>query len=165
MIPYAREAGALAGLALLVGVAWLAFDYGHGKGLAAGADELKALRAEYVAQSVLWARARTEASEKARELEQAEARRMAEAGEHYERGKRDAEEEGERTVADLRAGNLRLRQHWQGCAATSGLSAAAADAGRVAAEARLREEDAGHLVRLADQCDAWIGSLQRVAPR
>lgn len=165
MIPYAREAGALLGAAVLVGLLWLAYDYGHGKGQAAGADELKALRAEYVAQNVLWARARTEASEKARELEQAEARRMAEAGEHYERGKRDAEEAGERTVADLRAGNLRLRQHWQGCVATSELSATAADAGRAAADAELRHAGAGDLVRLADQCDAWIGSLQRVVPR
>ena len=69
-------------------------------------------------------------------------------------------EDHERLVADLRAGNVRMRAHWQGCVHTGELSAAAAAAARADDSAGLRAESAGRIVRAADECDAKVVGLQ-----
>lgn len=74
----------------------------------------------------------------------------------------EAQREGERVTADLRAGNLRLRQHWQGCAATSAVSAAAGAVGGADEGAELREAGSGDLVRIAAECEAQVIGLQDV---
>ena len=164
MIPYAREAGAVVLLVALTAWSWLAYDYGHGNGLAESSDQVAAAnkRAETVIAE--YAKAEADALARARAAEQKDAREKHAAGEAYERGKADAQAASDAVVSDLRAGNVRLRDHWQGCVATDRLSRAAADAGQPDADAELRFADAGTAVRLADQCDAWIRSLQRVAP-
>lgn len=83
-------------------------------------------------------------------------------GRQAEREKLDAEAKSRAVVADLRADNLRLRQHWQGCRATSDLSAPIAAAGGPDAAAELRAADAGRLVRIAAEADAQIRGLQAV---
>lgn len=95
-------------------------------------------------------------------IERAKASRMAEIDEQHQEGKNNAEAAGTRVTADLLADNLRLRQHWQGCVATSALSGAATSASLADAAAQLRAADAGASVRDADECDATIRGLQRV---
>ena len=80
----------------------------------------------------------------------------------YEEQKDAAAAESDRIIADLRAGNLRLRQLWQAQAATADLSQAVARAAQPDEGARDREESAAAIVRAADECDAQVRGLQQV---
>lgn len=73
----------------------------------------------------------------------------------------DAQAAADRTVADLRAGNIRLRAHWEGCQATASLSTAAAVAASSGDAAELRAASAARIVRLGAECDAHVRGLQR----
>lgn len=77
----------------------------------------------------------------------------------YKKGYEDAEAARARTVADLRSGNLQLRDHWAGCE-TQRLADSAAAAAELGRSARDREESAGRIVQAADQCDAQVIGLQ-----
>lgn len=101
------------------------------------------------------------ASEAARAEEKAKADAVNAVATAYERGKTDAKANGERVAADLRAGNLRLRDQWRGCEAR-GVSGTATGAGEPAGSAELRATGAGDLVRAAAEADAWIRALQSV---
>ncbi len=78
----------------------------------------------------------------------------------YEQEKADAQAAADSTIADLRSGTVRLRQHWQGCVATAALSRAAASAAVADDGAELREQGAGDLVSVGEACDAQIRGLQ-----
>ena len=79
----------------------------------------------------------------------------------YERDKADAEESAERVIADLRAGVVRLRDEWAGCA-TDGLSATAAAARRADELAELRERAAAEVVSVGARADAHVRALQQI---
>ena len=87
---------------------------------------------------------------------------MAAIAKDYEEQKDAAAVESERVIADLRAGNLRLRKLWQAQAATADLSEAVARAAELDEGARDREESAAAIVRAADECDAQVRGLQQV---
>lgn len=72
----------------------------------------------------------------------------------------DAQDAADRTVADLAADRIRLRDHWNGCIATSALATAAERDARAHDLAVLRRESASRIVRLGDECDARITALQ-----
>jgi len=78
----------------------------------------------------------------------------------YEQDKLNAESAAKRTADDLRAGNLRLRQQWEGCKA-GGVPQANGAAGQPDAAADDRAESAGRIVRAADDADAQIKALQQ----
>ena len=78
----------------------------------------------------------------------------------YEKGKADAEANAKRVVADLRAGNLVLRDRWTSCQASSGLPRPAANTGEPDAGTADRDESAGRIVQAAAQCDAQVKGLQ-----
>ncbi len=80
----------------------------------------------------------------------------------YEKGKSDAEAAAKRTVADLRAGNLVLRERWSACKASADLPAAAAGPSEPDATAADREQSAGRIVQAAAQCDAQVKGLQEL---
>ena len=80
----------------------------------------------------------------------------------YEKGKSDAEATAKRTVADLRAGNLVLRDRWASCQASADLPRAAANPSEPDAGTGDREESAGRIVQAADQCDAQVKGLQEL---
>jgi len=110
--------------------------------------------------------ARAEASEaelkavsKARDREREAAKRANAIAAKYEQDKIDAEAAAKRTADDLRAGNLRLRQQWEGCKA-GGVPKANGAAGQPDAAADDRAESAGRIVRAADDADAQIMALQ-----
>lgn len=78
----------------------------------------------------------------------------------YEKGKSDAEAAAKRTVADLRAGNLVLRERWSACKAGDGVSSPTTNPSEPDAGARDREESAGRIIQAAAQCDAQVKGLQ-----
>ena len=80
----------------------------------------------------------------------------------YEKGKSDAEAAAKRTVADLRAGNLVLRERWTACKASADLPATAADPSEPDAGTHDREESAGRIIQAAAQCDAQVRGLQEL---
>ena len=121
------------------------------------ANARQALAQERAARAELWAE--FEAAARAQEAQHR--REMDAIAEETQRKLDDAQAAADRTVADLRAGNLRLRAHWEGCQATASLSAAAAVAAGAGDAAELRRAGASDLVRLADQCDAHVRGLQR----
>jgi len=79
-----------------------------------------------------------------------------------EQEREDAQLKADAVIADLGAGNLRLRQHWQGCQATAALSAATASAGQSDAAEQGRRAGSGDLVRLAAEWDAKERGLHAV---
>ena len=78
----------------------------------------------------------------------------------YEKGKADAEANAKRVVADLRAGNLVLRDRWTACQASLDVSATPTAPSEPDAGAGDREESAGRIVQAAAQCDAQVKGLQ-----
>ena len=80
----------------------------------------------------------------------------------YEKGKRDAEQNSKRVVADLRTGNLVLRNRWNACQASADLPATTADPSEPDAGTADRAESAGRIVQAAAQCDAQVKGLQEL---
>lgn len=70
----------------------------------------------------------------------------------------NAKAKADRIAADLRAGNIKLRKQWRGCAAPQ----AAANPEGTDEDSRLREESAGRIIGNAAQADSWIRALQDV---
>lgn len=90
------------------------------------------------------------------ETERAAAKRANKIAAQYEQDKTDAEVAAKRTADDLRAGNLRLRNQWQGCRVpqsngTSGEPDASADD---------RAASAARIVQAARDADSQIRGLQ-----
>jgi hypothetical protein len=108
------------------------------------------------------ARAEVDALRVTLEIERKRADAMTAIAQNYEDEKDAAAAESDRVIADLRAGNLRLRQLWQAQAATADLSEAVVRAAQPDEGARDREESAARIVRAADECDAQVRGLQRV---
>lgn len=96
------------------------------------------------------------------EAERGKAQALAQIATDYEAEKRAIETAAERTVADLRSGNVRLHQRWQAAIATSELSRAVASAAEPDGSAADRQESAGRIIAAADQCDAQVRGLQQV---
>ena len=78
----------------------------------------------------------------------------------YEKGKADAEANAKRVVADLRAGNLVLRDRWTSCQASSGLPRPTPDTSEPDARTADRDESSGRIVQAAAQCDTQVKGLQ-----
>ena len=71
---------------------------------------------------------------------------------------KNAKAKADRIAADLRAGNIKLRKQWRGCAAPQ----AAANPEGTDEDSRLREESAGRIIGNAAEADSWIRALQDV---
>lgn len=100
-------------------------------------------------------------TQQARAAEHVQAAAAANISASYEKGKQDAQADADRIIADLRAGNLKLREQWRGAGASaSGVPSAAATAGQPDATERGREAGAARIVRAASICDAQVAGLQ-----
>jgi hypothetical protein len=95
-------------------------------------------------------------------IERRRAADMAKLADQYEQDKRNAKADQDRLAADLRAGNVRLRSLWQGCEATSRVSATGGSSGDPDAAAADRGESAARIVRAARDADDQIKRLQEV---
>lgn len=86
-----------------------------------------------------------------RETERKHAETLNDVATQYEADKRAIETNADRLVADLRAGNRKLRDEWQGCKAS--VSSASPGASGADGQDRLREESIGRVLE-------WVGTLQ-----
>ena len=116
-------------------------------------------RADAASRRAEASEAELKAVSKARDQEREAAKRANAIAAKYEQDKIDAEAAAKRTADDLRAGNLRLRQQWEGCKA-GGVPQVNRAAGQPDAAADDRAESAGRIVRAADDADAQIRALQ-----
>lgn len=150
---YLKAGAAIATLALLTWAAVSAYSWAYNNG---HRDAETACLADKLALS----EAAVKDLQEARAKEQAIAKKLSDAGEQHEQDLDDAKATAARVAADLRADNLKLRQHWQGCQATGRVSGDAASAALADAQARLREKDAGEAIGDAKRADDWIKRLQ-----
>lgn len=112
-------------------------------------------------QAARQAQAETKAVESAREAEHEQADKLAEIGAKHEEDREAAATVPAAVVADLRAGNVRLRREWAGCE-TQRLSEASAAAAERDALARLRDEATGAAVRVVRDADDHVRACQAV---
>lgn len=117
-------------------------------------------RADAASRRAEASEAELKAVSKARDQEREAARRANAIAAKYEQDKIDAEAAAKRTADDLRAGNLRLREYWQGCEARR-VPDANGTAGQPDASADDRAESAGRIVRSAREADDQIRALQQ----
>lgn len=101
------------------------------------------------------------ATDEARAKERSQSDAMAKIGEKHELDRQAAEGVADSVVADLRAGNYRLRNELASCE-TSRLSSAAASASQRDAGAISREEIAAAAVRIARDADDQLRACQAV---
>ena len=102
-----------------------------------------------------------EAVQGARAVEQSQGQALATIGAKHEEDREAAEAVPAAVVADLRAGNVRLRQEWAGCE-TRLLSQAVASTVERDALAASREEAAGRIVRIGRDADDQLAACQAV---
>lgn len=137
------------------GSCWYAHHSGYAAGNAVMRGQYDALVAKYNAAS---AKAETDARAK----EQANAATMAAIDAQHAQELDHAKQNADRTIADLRAGTLRLREQWRGCEAAASVPAPGASAGSADAAADIRTASAAAIVRIAADADARVRALQRV---
>lgn len=116
-------------------------------------------RADMAEQSAAYDRQLVAAIDAARKTELAKDAAIAAVATVYEQDKTDAKAKHDAVVADLRAGAVRLRDHWT-CPVA--VPSAAAGTGQRDAAADLRAADSGDLVRLGAEADAQIRAAQAV---
>jgi len=137
---------------------WWAYSTVWQRGYDAAEDEGDARLSGVLAQIEA---ERRQSEREARATEQAEREQQAAIGQAYEQGKADAQVAADRTITDLRAGTVRLRDHWQGCEnAKARVPAAPATGPQLDDGAELRRQGAGALVLVGEQADAQIRALQ-----
>lgn len=119
------------------------------------------LRGEIAALERNAAIERADAQAEARAIEQAITRAVDEIAQNFLREVDDAQAKADGVIADLHAGNVRLRQEWRGCEAAR-LSDAATAAAELDELAELRAAGVADLVRFGSECDARIRGLQSV---
>lgn len=142
---------ALAGVSAFAG--WQTLQLANARA-AVQAAEAKTAKLE---AAVATAGQKAEAYARAAEATKNEKQRGIDAA--YAKGQADAKDAADRTVADLNAGALKLRQQWAGCE-TSRLSEAAQTAAGADDRTRLQRESAGRIVRAVDECQAQVTALQ-----
>jgi hypothetical protein len=145
--------------AQIVAVAWLTslfFAFLAGWQWKGDRAEVRETRAE-LRQS----KAETKAVEQARAVEQNKSAALAEIGERHELDRQAAEGVADTVVADLRAGNYRLRDELASCE-TSRLSSTAATASQRDAGADSREQIAAAAIRIARGADDQLRACQAV---
>jgi hypothetical protein len=154
---YQVIAGALSA-ALLAGLLGLAYTTGRKHEAAAWRAQIAEMRQDA-------AQAEAEATKAKAAHEAADRAAIAQMRTIHEQELADAQAARTKLAADLRAGNVRLRESFT-CPAAADLSDTAAGAGRDHAAAELRAADAraavAAAIELADQCAAQLRAAQRV---
>ncbi|WP_325345369.1 lysis system i-spanin subunit Rz [Xylophilus sp.] len=145
-----RVAAWVAGVALLVG----AYSMGHHQATAEGAAALAAYQ-RGVAQDA--------AREASARLDRYHAQAVAFdiTAHQFTEDQARAKADSDRVAADLRAGNLRLRDRWATQVRANEV-AIAARAGDADAAPDDRAASAGRIVRAAAECDAQVRGLQSI---
>lgn len=154
MTPWIKVAAAV----VLFAAGYAAGTYVRSQSARADVNEVKLDRSADQTGLAL-AAAQAEATQRARE--QAQAAGIKAAAESYQKGKTDAEQVAAKAVADLAAGNRRLRDEWATCRATVTAVSSAAGGQRADGEDGLREAGIGRVLRIVGQCQAQRDALQQ----
>lgn len=141
---------------ILAGIALFFLGFLLGREWRDRSAELKESR-----QEVKQLAGQVEAVQGARRAEQTQGRALADIGAKHEEDREAAEAVPAAVVADLRAGNVRLRKEWAGCE-TRLLSEAVASTVERDALAASREEAAGRIVRIGREADDQLRACQAV---
>ncbi|XTQ92565.1 hypothetical protein ACQR5W_11635 [Xanthomonas sacchari] len=161
MLPIALQPYAvLIRLGLYAAVAGALFIGGcqHGKSSQeAKTAEVQARYDAYVAKMVALTNQVAIATERARQEYHA---KSAEAARNYEDGRKSAEEHQTTLVADLRAGNVRLRSEWAACMSAPGKGQAGSAVGSDDAATPVPPEALGRVLRVGDDADNQVQWLQ-----
>lgn len=125
------------------------------------ASDFSDAKAGWAQQSLAQAEAFIAAQQRARTAEQKYALDSAAAEAAYKKGLADGQAKEKSVAAAVRAGDLKLRPQWAGCATQRLSESVAAAAGPSADDAAdLRATDSGHLVRIGSDSDAREIRLQ-----
>ena len=143
-------------IALGVALAWSAAMFGAG--WAWRGDRAEGAESKQAATAATGA---AQAQATARIQEHQQAATLAEIGEKHEQDRQAAQAVPDAVVADLRAGNLRLRDDLATCN-TARLSGAVAGTLERDAGAKLRDQIAGDLVRVGRDADDQLRAAQDV---
>ncbi|NII54412.1 hypothetical protein [Luteibacter sp. SG786] len=143
----------LAAAAALFGAGYYVADLSGQRDLAKATSSWDIARADLETK-------RADAEKAQRLAEQGQAKALTVAAENYERGKSDANQDADKALADLRAGNRRLRDQWATCQATASALSSSPSGQRADGEDRLREESIGRILRAVGQCQAQRDALQ-----
>lgn len=145
--------------AQIVGIAWLLSllaAFGAGWQWKGDRAEVRETRTE-LKQS----KAETKAVEQARSVEHQRNERLHEIGTQYEAKRSENESLPSAVLADLRAGNIRLRDGWASCE-TKRLSESVASTSERDAATQRREEFASRVVRIGRDADDQLRACQAV---
>lgn len=145
-------------LALVITGVWIAGDH-H----AHVAD-----KAKYEAQIAKYQEAATQAeiaaqrmADAAQTAQEAQAHESSAIDQAYAQGLQNGEYDGTRVVAQLRAGNLRLRKLWREAVANrAGVPRTHSAVRAPDATEQRRQDSAGRVIGAAEQCDAQVAALQ-----
>ncbi|WP_017907419.1 hypothetical protein [Xanthomonas sp. SHU 199] len=86
--------------------------------------------------------------------------KSAEAARNYEDGRKSAEQHQDTLVADLRAGNVRLRSEWAACMSAPAKGQAGSAVGSDDAATPVPPEALGRVLRVGDDADNQVRWLQ-----
>jgi hypothetical protein len=146
-------------LAALAGGIWY---YGHTRyaaGELAGNVKVAHLTAQHAQEAQHVADLTVVASEAARNSEHKQALALDAIAAQYEQDKNDAQAAADRTIADLRAGNVRLRRRWA-CPPSASMPGTSASTAQSDADAADREASAARIIHAAADADNQIKRLQ-----
>lgn len=153
LLPYL--AGAAIVLAAVSGLLWMGYRHGV-------TTTDNAWQSRWDKQAADLAIARADAEHLARQAERNSALAMAAIDKAYQQGKTDGKAQADRTIADLRNGNARLRERFTCPPAGNDMPDTAGTTGSSdAGEARgLQRDDAEFLIRYAERADEVVHQLQ-----
>lgn len=153
LLPYL--AGAAIVLAVVSGLLWMGYRHGV-------TTTDNAWQSRWDKQAADLAIARADAERLARQAERNSALAMAAIDKAYQQGQADGKAQADRTIADLRSGNARLRERFTCPPAGNDMPDPTGTTGRSdAGEARgLQRDDAEFLIRYAERADEVVRQLQ-----
>jgi hypothetical protein len=146
-------------LAALAGGVWY---YGHTRyaaGELAGNVKVAHLTSQHAQEARRIAELTVVASEAARSSERKQAQALDAIAAQYEKDKTDAQATSDRTIADLRSGNVRLRRRWA-CPPAASVPGTSASTAQSDADATDREASAARIIHAAADADNQIKRLQ-----
>ncbi|MCI2243266.1 hypothetical protein L3067_01405 [Xanthomonas sp. PPL568] len=143
-------------LTLAVFVAWTALSFWMGREWRDRSADLATSQQQTAA-----AQGEANAQADARQVEHTQGQAMADIGAKHEEDRSAAAAVPDAVVADLRAGNLKLRDGWASCE-TQRLSEASASTRERDAATQHREEFAARIVRIGRDADDQLRAAQAV---
>ena len=145
-------------LLLIVSIAGGLYLVGYSKGKASQEAETAKVQAEFNAYKKEVKKAVSIRLMQNKIKEAQDRQVFAEIAKQHKEDIANAKAKADRIAADLRAGNIKLRKHWEGCRSASQGSA---NTSGIDESARLREQSAGRIIGNAAQADSWITALQK----